>query len=99
MKENYGLFGLNRRQIEIIASATKKLHYYYVSSYGSRLFQLALDACPVSLAYVAVNTEGVIAAKEIFRKYGADGFNRRWLIYSHIIEDETGGSEEEAAVL
>lgn len=99
MKENYGLFGLNRRQIEIIASATKKLHYYYVSSYGSRLFQLALDACPVSLAYVAVNTEGVIAAKELFRKYGADGFNRRWLIYSHIIEDETGGSEEEAAVL
>lgn len=97
MKENYGLFGLNRRQIEIIASATKKLHYYYVSSYGSRLFQLALDACPVSLAYVAVNTEGVIAAKEIFRKYGSEGFNRRWLIRSNIIEDKSADPPEEIA--
>ena len=96
-KENYGLFGLNRRQIEIIASATKKLHYYYVSSYGSRLFQLALDACPVSLAYVAVNTEGVIAAKEIFREYGAEGFNRRWLIRSNIIEDKSADPPEEIA--
>ena len=96
-KENYGLFGLNRRQIEIIASATKKLHYYYVSSYGSRLFQLALDACPVSLAYVAVNTEGVIAAKEIFRKYGSEGFNRRWLIRSNIIEDKSADPSEEIA--
>jgi cagE, trbE, virB component of type IV transporter system, conserved region len=96
-KENYGLFGLNRRQIEIIASATKKLHYYYVSSYGSRLFQLALDACPVSLAYVAVNTEGVIAAKEIFRKYGSEGFNRRWLIRSNIIEDKSADPPEEIA--
>lgn len=97
MKENYGLFGLNRRQIEIIASATKKLHYYYVSSYGSRLFQLALDACPVSLAYVAVNTEGVIAAKEIFRKYGSEGFNRRWLMRSNIIEDKSADPPEEIA--
>ena len=96
-KENYGLFGLNRRQIEIIASATKKLHYYYVSSYGSRLFQLALDACPVSLAYVAVNTEGVIAAKEIFREYGAEGFNRRWLIRSNIIEDKSADPTKELA--
>ena len=96
-KENYGLFGLNRRQIEIIASATKKLHYYYVSSYGSRLFQLALEACPVSLSYVAVNTEGVIAAKEIFREYGSEGFNRRWLIRSNIIEDKSADPPEEIA--
>ena len=91
------MFGLNRRQIEIIASATKKLHYYYVSSYGSRLFQLALEACPVSLAYVAVNTEGVIAAKEIFREYGEEGFNRRWLIRSNIIEDKSANSPKEIA--
>ena len=87
--ENYGLFGLNKRQIEILASATKKRHYYYVSPYGSRLFELALDACPVSLAYVAVNTEGVLAAKEIVRDYGTKEFNRRWLIRSNILEEKT----------
>ena len=85
--KNYALFGLNKRQIEIVASATKKLHYYYVSPYGSRLFQLALDACPVTLSYVAVNTKGVLEAKEIVRTYGKEEFNRRWLIRSHILED------------
>ena len=86
--KNYALFGLNRRQIEILATATKKLHYYYVSPFGSRLFQLALHACPVTLAYVAVNTQGVIEAKEIVRRYGQAAFNHHWLVRSHIIEDK-----------
>ena len=91
--KNYALFGLNKRQIEIVASATKKLHYYYVSPYGSRLFQLALDACPVTLSYVAVNTKGVLEAKEIVRTYGKEEFNRRWLIRSHILEDPEAAAE------
>jgi type IV secretion/conjugal transfer VirB4 family ATPase len=95
--ENYALFGLNRRQIEILASATKKMDYYYVSPYGSRLFQLALDACPVSLAYVAVNTKGVNDAKEIVREHGVEEFNRRWLIRCNIIEDKSSDPAEEVA--
>ena len=90
-------FGLNRRQIEILASATKKMDYYYVSPYGSRLFQLALDACPVSLAYVAVNTKGVNDAKEIVREHGVEEFNRHWLIRCNIIEDKSSDPAEEVA--
>ena len=95
--ENYALFGLNQRQIEILASATKKMDYYYVSTYGSRLFQLALDACPVSLAYVAVNTKGVNDAKEIVREHGVEEFNRHWLIRCNIIEDKSSEPVEEVA--
>lgn len=86
--KNYALFGLNRRQIEILATATKKRDYYYVSPLGSRLFQLALEHCPVTLSYIAVNTKGVIAAKEIVRKYGQENFNHHWMIRCGIIEDE-----------
>lgn len=87
--KNYMTFGLNKKQIEIISSAIKKRDYYYVSPYGSRLFQLALEACPVSLAYVAVNTKGINEAKAIIEKYGREQFNRRWLIRSHILPDDT----------
>ncbi len=44
----YEGFGLNARQIELIATATPKRHYYYQSSIGNRLFELGLG--PVALA-------------------------------------------------
>ncbi|WP_375207667.1 conjugal transfer protein TrbE [Hyphococcus sp.] len=44
----YEAFGLNDRQIEIIAAATPKRHYYYQSAMGNRLFELGLG--PVALA-------------------------------------------------
>ncbi|MAW82682.1 MAG: conjugal transfer protein TrbE [Parvularcula sp.] len=44
----YEGFGLNERQIEIIATASPKRHYYYQSAIGNRLFELGLD--PVALA-------------------------------------------------
>ena len=87
-QKNYMTFGLNKRQIHIISSAVKKRDYYYVSPYGSRLFQLALEACPVSLAYVAVNTKGINEAKEMIKNYGREEFNRRWLIRSHILPED-----------
>lgn len=90
--KNYRTFGLNKRQIQILSSAIKKRDYYYVSPYGSRLFQLALEACPVSFAYVAVNTKGVIEAKNLVAQYGQEDFNYHWLVHSHIIDD-TRGSE------
>lgn len=95
--KNYTLFGLNRRQIEILATAIPKQDYYYVSPFGSRLFQLALQACPVSLAYVAVNTKGVLEAKKLVAKYGEEEFNRRWLIRSNLLEDNTNDKKEEPA--
>ena len=47
--ECYRLFGLNDRQVEILAFSTPKQDYYYTSPKGNRLFQLALDE--VALAY------------------------------------------------
>ncbi|MDE8652480.1 conjugal transfer protein TrbE [Novosphingobium album (ex Liu et al. 2023)] len=44
----YGRFGLNDRQIELIARATPKRHYYLQSARGNRLFELGLG--PVALA-------------------------------------------------
>jgi type IV secretion system protein VirB4 len=43
----YQRFGLNARQIELIASATPKRHYYLQSVRGNRLFELGLG--PVAL--------------------------------------------------
>lgn len=44
----YERFGLNERQIELVARATPKRHYYLQSRRGNRLFELALG--PVALA-------------------------------------------------
>lgn len=53
-KEIYERFGLNSRQIELIAQATPKQDYYYQSPLGCRLFelglgQIALAICGASL--------------------------------------------------
>lgn len=47
----YEGFGLNARQIEIVARATPKHDYYYQSRLGNRLFELGLG--PLALAFVA----------------------------------------------
>jgi type IV secretion system protein VirB4 len=44
----YERFGLNDRQIELIARATPKRHYYLQSRRGNRLFELGLG--PIALA-------------------------------------------------
>lgn len=85
ISKQYGMFGLNKRQIQIIASAIKKKQYYYVSPFGSRLFDLALEHCPVSLAYVAVNTKQIRKGKELVAQYGKENFNTEWLKYRHIL--------------
>lgn len=50
----YRAFGLNDRQIEMIAGAVPKREYYYQSRQGNRLFELALG--PVALAFAAAAT-------------------------------------------
>ena len=49
----YESFGLNARQIELIAHATPKQDYYYQSPLGNRLFDLGLG--PVALAFVGAS--------------------------------------------
>ena len=51
----YRRFGLNDRQIEILARATPKRDYYCQSRRGNRLFELGLG--DVALAYVAASSK------------------------------------------
>lgn len=51
----YRRFGLQDRQISLIASATPKRDYYYQSRLGCRLFELALG--PVALAFTAASSK------------------------------------------
>ncbi len=52
-REAYERFGLNETEIELIATAQRKRHYYYASPKGRRLFELALG--PVALAFCAAS--------------------------------------------
>lgn len=54
LKTIYQGFGLNDRQIDIIARATPKREYYYQSALGARLFDL--DLGPVALAFAGAST-------------------------------------------
>jgi len=69
----YERFGLNDRQIELIARATPKRHYYLQSRRGNRLFELALG--PVALCLCGASdpeTQDLIDA--LLHREGADGF-------------------------
>jgi len=54
LKTIYQGFGLNDRQIGIIARATPKREYYYQSALGARLFDL--DLGPIALAFAGAST-------------------------------------------
>ena len=74
----YRRFGLNDRQIEIIARATPKRDYYCQSRRGNRLFELGLG--PVALAFCAASSKADHAAIErVLVEHGRDGFMSAWL--------------------
>lgn len=74
----YEGFGLNDRQIDIIARAQPRRDYYYQSRLGNRLFDL--DLGPVALAFAAASgpTDHRLM-DEIVLSHGADGFAPAWL--------------------
>lgn len=74
----YEGFGLNARQIQIVARAQPKRHYYYQSRLGNRLFELGLG--PVALAFAGASTpEDQRAIDTICAESGRDGFAAAWL--------------------
>ncbi|MCK1705080.1 conjugal transfer protein TrbE [Bradyrhizobium sp. 146] len=74
----YQRFGLNDRQIEIIARATPKRDYYCQSRRGNRLFELGLG--PVALAFCAASSKADHAAIErLLAEHGRDDFTPAWL--------------------
>ena len=76
--EIYRRFGLNDRQIEILARATPKRDYYCQSRRGNRLFELALGE--VALAFSAASSKAdQILIAEVLAEHGRDDFVRGWL--------------------
>jgi type IV secretion system protein TrbE len=74
----YRRFGLNDRQIEILARATPKRDYYCQSRRGNRLFELGLSE--IALALCAASSKADQAAiAAILAEHGRDGFLAAWL--------------------
>jgi len=74
----YRRFGLNDRQIEIIARATPKRDYYCQSRRGNRLFELGLG--DIALAFTAASSKTDQAAiAGVLTESGRDGFAAAWL--------------------
>jgi len=68
-REMYRRFGLTNRQVEIVADAVPKRHYYYVSPLGRRLFQFSLG--PVALAFLGAGSkDDLFAARQMIRSRG-----------------------------
>lgn len=69
-REVYQSFGLNDRQIELIARATPKRHYYLQSQRGNRVFELGLG--PVALALCGASDPATQALiDEVLARHGA----------------------------
>ncbi|RUW80720.1 conjugal transfer protein TrbE [Mesorhizobium sp. M2A.F.Ca.ET.067.02.1.1] len=76
--EIYRRFGLNDRQIEIIARATPKRDYYCQSRRGNRLFELGLG--PIALALCAASSKADQAAiGRVLTEAGRGQFLEAWL--------------------
>ena len=75
----YRRFGLNDRQIEILARATPKRDYYCQSRRGNRLFELGLSE--VTLAFCAASSKTDQALIErVLGEHGRDAFVAGWLL-------------------
>ena len=74
----YESFGLNARQIELVAQAQPKRDYYFQSRSGNRMFEL--DLGPVALAFAGASTpEHQRAVDEVLAQSGPDRFAEGWL--------------------
>lgn len=77
-KAVYEAFGLNGRQIEIVARAVPKRDYYYQSRQGNRLFELGPG--PVALAFAGSSTRQDHAfMDEVLAAHGPEAFAAVWL--------------------
>lgn len=86
----YESFGLNERQIELVARSTPKRDYYLQSRRGNRLFDLRLGR--IALAFCGASDPSAQARIDrLLAEHGRSDFARRWL--------EESGLEWAAAAL
>ncbi|NSY94335.1 conjugal transfer protein TrbE [Agrobacterium tumefaciens] len=74
----YRRFGLNDRQIEILARAMPKRDYYCQSRRGNRLFELGLADVALALCAASSKTDQA-AIDRIVTEHGREGFLAAWL--------------------
>ena len=74
----YRRFGLNDRQIEILARAAPKRDYYCQSRRGNRLFELGLGEVALAFCAASSKTDQALIAK-VLAEHGRDGFAAAWL--------------------
>jgi type IV secretion system protein VirB4 len=78
LRATYAGFGLNDRQISIIAQAQPKRDYYYQSRLGNRLFDL--DLGPIALAFAAAGRqEDQRATDQVLQVGDPAAFPEAWL--------------------
>jgi type IV secretion system protein VirB4 len=75
----YRRFGLNDRQIEIIARATPKRDYYCQSRRGNRLIELGLGPLALALCAASSKTDQK-RISNLFAEHGRENFARAWLV-------------------
>jgi type IV secretion system protein VirB4 len=74
----YRRFGLNDRQIEILARATPKRDYYCQSRRGNRLFELGLSEVGLALCAASSKSDQTLIAN-LVAEHGREGFLAAWL--------------------
>jgi len=74
----YRRFGLNDRQIEILARAMPKRDYYCQSRRGNRLFELGLSDVALALCAASSKSDQTAIAQTV-AEHGRDGFLTAWL--------------------
>ena len=74
----YRRFGLNDRQIEILARATPKRDYYCQSRRGNRLFELGLGELALSICAASAKGDHTLI-DHVLAEHGRDGFLETWL--------------------
>lgn len=74
----YRRFGLNDRQIEILARATPKRDYYCQSRRGNRLFELGFSEVGLALCAASAKSDQALIGG-IVAEHGRDGFLAAWL--------------------
>ncbi|SDD06228.1 type IV secretion system protein VirB4 [Bradyrhizobium brasilense] len=79
----YRRFGLNDRQIEIIARAMPKRDYYCQSRRGNRLFELGLSDVALALCAASSKTDQAAIAR-IIAEHGREGFLAAWLSHREV---------------
>jgi type IV secretion system protein VirB4 len=76
-REFYEHMGFNERQIDIVAAATPKRHYYVVSPDGRRLFDMALG--PLTLSFVGASSKDDLKRIRVLRNEFGSDWPEAWL--------------------